>query len=293
MRKSSMKFLILVTGMFLLAGCAGTRAFHEVARAGDTVAVAAGWKHHFGRDNITVTITPSSGPSIVYLPNDPAVKAVTNLYPDPLSSLIVSPQAKLDMTPWAQYYGGLVQGSITYGDNDWWQTAVFVNLPVFLSVGLARIEITNPQGEYTYSDVEIVSGTGRPNTFSYTQGTINTDQLASMERVGNYVIQFSGSTIPYAIQMDLMHDPDVDHGGAGRAHVVNTRGDMKNAVWRDDGSNLRIILSPAKDAVLSRISDFKVYVTGGITGLQLLNLKATDIDGNPVTGISGNVSWND
>ena len=113
-------------------------------------------------------------------------------------------------------------------------------------MGITDITISNSQAESTFSDVEIVAGIGRPNTFAYTQADLNVNQLASMERIGNYVIQFSGSTIPYALQMDLTHAPDIDQGGAGRAHVVNTRGDFKNAVWSDDGTNLRIILNPAR-----------------------------------------------
>ena len=111
-----------------------------------------------------------------------------------------------------------------------------------------------------------------------------------MERVRNDVIIFSGSTVPYAIQLDLTHDPDLDNGGAGRAHVANTRGDLKNAVWSDDGVNLRIILNPAKGTTLTRIKDFKVYVTGGITGLQLVNLKAVDINGNDIPGVTATIT---
>jgi hypothetical protein len=293
------KLLYLMLIIFLanvLSGCIGAKTFNYYARAGDTVALAAGWRHNYGRDNITVTITPSSGAPIVYMPNDPAVRAVVNMYPDPLSGLIVSPLVGMDMTPGAQTYADLVGGIYTNYDQDWWQTAVFVDLPGSLPQGTARIDITNPQGESTFSNVNIVPGTGQPIHFSYRVGNssdiLNDNQLHSMERIGNYVIQFSGSTIPYALQLDLTHVPDVNNGGAGIAHVVNTRGDLKNAAWSDDGTNLRIILNPAKGQALAQFSDFKVYVTGGISGLQLLNLKAVDINGNPVTGVTANITWN-
>jgi len=289
--KSHYLFLIIFLAN-VLNGCIGTKTFNESARAGDTVALAAGWRHHYGRDNITVTITPSSGVPIVYMPNDPAVRAVVNMYPDPLSSLIVSPLVEMDMTSGAQTYADLVSSIYTDYDQDWWQTAVFVDLPSALPQGTARIDITNPQGESTYSDVNIVPGTGQPSTFSYIQSKLNANQLLSMQRIGNYVIQFSGSTIPYALQLNLTHAPDINNGGAGKAHVVNTRGDLKNAAWSDNGTNLSIILNPAKSQALTRFSDFKVYVTGGITGLQLLNLKAVDINGNPVTGVTANITWN-
>jgi len=214
------------------------------------------------------------------------------MYPDPLSSLMVSPLVDMDMTSGARTYANLLSEIYTGFDQDWWQTAVFIDLPETLPPGTTRIDITNPQGESTYSNVNIVSGTGQRGTFSYTQGMLNDNQLLSMQRIGNYTIQFSGSTIPYALQLDLTHAPDVNSGGAGKAHVVNTRGDLKNAAWSDTGTILRIILSPAKGQALTRFSDFKVYVTGGITGLQLLSLKAVDINGSPVTGVTANITWN-
>lgn len=288
----SLNFVLIIL-LAALGGCVGAQTFHETARAGDTVAVAAGWKHYFTRDNITVTITPSSGSPIVYLPNDPAVRAAVNLYPDPLSSLLVSAETKQDLTPSAQTYASLVSGNFTQGDKDWWQTTVFVDLPSSLPTGGATISITNPQGESVSSDVGIVAGVGQPTTFEATTGALNVYQLASMERVGHYTIRFSGTTIPYAIQIDLLHGPDVDHGGTGRAYVVNPRGDIKNTAWKDDGSNLRVILTPVTGAALGTIKDYKFYVAGGITGLQLVNVKAIDVNGNPVTGVTAAVSFGD
>lgn len=283
-------FVILVAS---LGGCAGAQTFHESARAGDTVAVAAGWKHYFTRDNITVTITPSTGSPIVYLPNHPSVRATVNLYPDPLSSLLVSAETKQDLTPSAQTYASLVSGNFTQGDKDWWQTTVFIDLPASLPAGSATIRITNPQGETASSDVGIVAGVGQPTTFEATTGALNVYQLASMERVEHYTIHFSGATIPYAIQLDLSHNPDVDHGGSGRVYVVNPRGDIKNAAWKDDGSNTRVILTPATGALLDTIKDYKFYVAGGITNLQIVNVKALDINGNPITGVTAAISLGD
>ena len=291
MRIKSLNFIFVVLLLPALGGCVGVQTFHETARAGDTVALAVGWKHYFARDNITVTITPSSGSTTVYLPNDPAVRAVINLYPDPLSSLVVSAETKQDLTPSAQTYASLVSSIFTKGDKDWWETTVFVDLPDSLPGGSTIVNITNPQGESVSSEVVILDGIGYPTTFETTFGPTNSYQLASMERVGHYVVQFSGSTIPYAIQLDMTHNPDVDHGGAGRAYAVNPRGDIKNVAWRDDGSNMRVILNPAKGLVLNKIIDFKFYVTGGITGLQLIKLKAVDINGNAVAGVTASIAW--
>ena len=49
------KLLLALLTAVLLIGCAGTKTFHEYARAGDTIIVAAGYKKDFQRDNITVT----------------------------------------------------------------------------------------------------------------------------------------------------------------------------------------------------------------------------------------------
>lgn len=289
-RQATNVFLFIVTIGFL-SGCMGARTFHEYARAGDTVAVAAGWKQKFSRDSITVTITPSSGVPVVYAPNNPAVRAVVNMYPDPVSSLVVSTESGQDLTPYAQTYGSMVTGNLTKGEKDWWQTTVFINLPSTLPLGTATIDISNPSGETVSSTVDIVAGTGSPNSFYTSLGPLNVNQLASMERVAHYTISFAGNSIPYAIQLDLSHSPDVDRGGTGRAYVINPRGDLKNVTWSDTGTSLRAIIMPAKGQALSTIKDYKFYVAGGITGLQVVNVKAFDINGNPVAGVTASIAY--
>jgi hypothetical protein len=293
MLKPHAKILIVVICLFMLGACAGGRTFHEMARAGDTVVVAAGRMKDFSKDNITVTITPSSGNPIIYQPNNPAVRAVVNLYPDPVSSLIVSMETQQDITPYALTYGDTLLSTIPYREKDWWTTSVFVDLPAILPAGETSIEISNPAGEYAYSLVEIVSGTGTPNTFYSSWGSLNANQLATMKRVPHFVVGFNGSTIPFAVQVDLSHGPDVDHGGTGRAYVINPRGDLKNVTWNDDGSNMRVILTPARGSALGNIKDFKYYVAGGVAGLQVMNVKAVDINGAPVTGVSASITLNE
>ena len=283
------KFLIIIFCLFLLGGCAGAKTFHQLARAGDTVAVAAGRMKDFTRDKITVTITPSSGSPIIYPPNDPAVRAVVNLYPDPVSSLLVSMETQQDLTPYARQYAGVVINTTPYAEKDWWTTSVFLDLPANLPVGTTSIEISNPTGEYIDSEVEIVSGTGTPNTFSSTWGDLSPNQLASMERVSHFTVGFDGSTVPFAIQADLSHSPDVDHGGTGRAYVINPRGDLKNVTWSDTGTSLRVIIAPDRAQALSNIHDYKFYVAGGITNLAVQSIKAVDINGNAVSGVTATI----
>jgi hypothetical protein len=289
MRKQTMNIFLSILAVVALSGCIGTTTFHDTARAGDTVALAAGWKHYYSRDNITVTITPSSGSKIVLLPNDLAVRAVVNLYPDPVSSVIVSPGSGQDLTPSAQNYASAVNNWFTFGDKDWWETTVYLDLPGTLPTGTTAININNPQGESFDTSVAVVAGTGHPIQFQTTIGALNVSQLAALERVGHYTVSFSGSTTPFAIQLSLSHNPDMDNGGVGRAYVVNPRGDLKNVVWRDDGTTTRVILTPTKGQPLASIKDFKFYVAGGVTALQLTSIKAVNINGSPVMGVTANI----
>lgn len=290
MLKPHTRFLIITFCISLLGACAGARTFHDLARAGDTVAVAAGRMKNFSRNNITVTITPASGSPIVYAPNDPAIRAVINLYPDPVSSLSVSMETGQDLTPSATTYGSFMLNYIPQREKDWWQTSVFIDLPASLPVGTASIEISDTSGGYAYSELEIVAGAGRPNPFyASVNGPLSRNQLATMERVPHFTVDFNGSAIPFAIQIDLSHGPDVDHGGSGRAHVVNPRGDLKNVTWSDTGTSMRVVILPAKAQALSNIHDYKFYVAGGVTNLTVLNIKAVDINGNAVSGVTATI----
>lgn len=288
-RRAANAFLFILMAGFL-GGCVGAKTFHEVARAGDTVAVAAGWKKKFSRDNIAVTITPSSGSPVVYGPGNPAVRAVINLYPDPVSSIVVSTETGQDLTPYAQTFGSLIGSTYSNGDKDWWQTTVFIDLPAALPVGPAIIDISGSGGESASSSVDIVSGSGMPNSFLTDVGPLNQNQIESLERVNHYTISFTGSTVPFAIQVDFSHSPDVDHGGSGRAYVINPRGDIKNVTWSDTGASMRVILAPANGKVLSAMTDYKFYVAGGISNLSVVSVKAVDINGNPVAGVTGSIN---
>jgi len=289
------KTLIGLLAILVSMGCAGTRTFHQLARAGDTVVVAGGWKHHFTKDNITVEIQPAdSGPSIFYPPNDPHVPVITNFYPDPLSSLIMSRQTGQSLTPYALTYADSVNTYFTDGDNDWWQTAVFVDLPDSLPEGLTTLIVTDPEGETATSTVNIVAGTGQPHSFrAEVLGAMSDDQLASLSRVDHYTVSFETTTdVPEAIQIDLCHDPDVDHSGVGRAYVVNPIGYLKNAHWANQpsGTAVRVILLPTRSGEITQMLDYKFYVAGGVTNLGVSSIQAFDADGYPVSGVTAKIN---
>jgi len=118
------------------------------------------------------------------------------------------------------------------------------------------------------------------------------EQVDLAERAPHYTVSFANNQgaaeVPYAIQIDLIHDPDQSIGGIGEPYVVAARGgDMKSASWHGDGSNLRVILMPT-GAPITDFVNFKFYVAGGIQNLQegLGGVKAYDSTGNELTGVS-------
>jgi hypothetical protein len=285
------KTLLLV---LVLTGCAGEKTFHEYARAGDTVAVAAGYQHYFTRDNITVTLTPDGGSPVVIPANDPALRGSINMYPDPLASMMVSRETAQDLTIFAQTYAQTTSAVFTGRNKDWWQTVVFIDLPTTIPTGMLTVEITNPEGEYAWSTLEVIPGTGSPNTFTaYGSTELLTNHIKAMERVPHYEISFSRATdgsLPYAIEASFTHDADVDNGGVGRAHVVNPRAEFKALMWNDDGINTRVIMIATRGIPIDHEKDFNFYVAGGITNLSLVTVKAYDIDGNELTGVTATIT---
>ena len=289
--------LLSLLSLLVISGCAGLQPFNHTARAGDTIAIAAGWKHQFSRDQLTVTFTPSIGSDIVYLPGDDAVRASINFYPDPTSYMAVGYEETMKGTyNNGRNYGGAVSSGFTNSDPDWWQTTVFVDLPSTLPVGQTYVQLTSSGsfGESWGVPVEIVGGIGSPHTLpAEINGSISNIQLRTLERSPNYEIQFSGAITPHAIQVNLTHDPDeYDANGYAtkNAYVVNPRGDVKSVNWKDDGQNMRVLLSFTHESPMhTDISRFKFYVAGGTTGLQIQSVDAFDINGDPVTGVIANV----
>ena len=274
-------------------GCSGNRTFHEYVRAGDTVVVAAGWKQSFRRDNLTVTITPEAGAPVIYQPGNPSVRAVVNLYADPLSSMVVSRETGIDQTPYANTYA-MTTGSNTGGDKDWWQTVVFVDLPDSLPRGMATIRVASSQGEFATSTFDVVDGAGHANSFSANlTGPLNSYMRDSLLRVNHYTVEFDGQVLPYSIQIEFDHDADRANGGVGSAFVVNPLGYIKNAAWSDNGFITRVLLTPASTASITSFSDFKFYVAGDVTNLSTANLQAFDVDGNPVAGVTSTLKYYD
>lgn len=281
-------YLVLAAFLVTLSGCSSVQSFPERVRAGETVAIAAGWKHYFSRGNIAVTITPEAGVPLILRPED--IRASINLYPDPLSSLVLSQGTGSDVSLFSKSYGDVINGGFTGGDRDWWQTTVFVNIPPSTPVGNAVLTISNPEGESVSVTVNVVGSGGMPALFDAALlGPMNDIHLTTLERVDHYVVSFDGSVVPYAVQLDLSYS---NLSG----YVINPKGDIKNISWADNAGRYRVILSPANQRGFRVLSDLKFYVavTSGTRGLASVttvpdSLLAFDRNGNPVTGISANV----
>lgn len=284
---------LLLLPLGILTGCYSLESFPPTARAGDTVAFGAGWKK-FNRESLTVTITDANSNVFTYLPNDPAVRAVINLYPDPLSYLVVGTRTGLNDRSGATY-GSLINSNFTGNDPDWWQTSIYLDLPISLAVGQADVTFESTNGEtYGPQPVQIIAGTGSPTLFKVhsLESGLDPTQLQSMEREPSYTVQFSGgSPLPVAIQVELTHSPDSSVGGTGKAFAVNPRGEMKNLTWTDNGTTMRVLLLTAKgNGTPGNWKYYKFYVTGGVTGVQVQNVKAYDSAGNPVSGVTAMVN---
>jgi len=308
----------IIAAAVMLAGCVGGRTFHDYARAGDTIAVATGWKHHFQRSNIEVTITDNASTVTTYSPGSTAVRGSINFYPDPVSGLVLSDRLNTNASPFAKTYAGLVNSETTNDDRDWWETVVFVDLPDPMALGDATITITDlgsSASETSQSIVTIVpddmgQGTGgTSNIFHSTLGAyafdMQNEHFQSLERTPHYVVTFSGATVPDAIQVELTHAADAAHNGTGIPYVVNPIGTVKNLSWAPtgtSGTDLRVIMTPATDGEIKTMNDFKFYVAGGINGVAVvdqdtinpgLDVNAYDSGGFPVTGVTANVEFID
>lgn len=293
---------LLITAALGIFGCAGTAPLNTAYRAGDTIAVGAGWKQHFDRSSLTVTITGADNSITTYAPGDARVRAIINLYPDPLSWLVVGTRTGSNAN-YGSTYGSTINSLFTNNDPDWWQTTLYLDLPTTLPVGTANVSISSSNGEsYGPIPVNIIAGQGSPSTFSAGSiGAMSPTQLQSMEREPSFTVKFSGgSTVPAVLQVDLTHNPSSAAGGTGTPSVVNPRGEMKNITWTDNGTNMRVLVLSAGDGSTKdpyfpsayQWKYFKFYVSGGITGLAVVpnSIKAYDINGVPVTGVTATVN---
>lgn len=264
-RKNLFRALALLAVVLLMAGCAGMTTGPEAVRAGDTVALYAGWKHHFDPSNLTITFTGSDGSTTTYQPGNSHIRAVIDKYPDPLSYLAVDTHTGLGGSEYyyGSTYGSLINSQLTGDDPDWWETLIYVDTPTTLPVGTAEVQVTAADGEtYGPVPVNIIAGTGSPATFgAQGLGALNSDQLASLSRMPHYTINFSGgSSVPAALDVVLTHDPDQTAGGPpSKAYAVNPVGETKTWHGRTTAPRCRFyccprVMEPGRTLVSRRLT---------------------------------------
>jgi len=234
-----------------------------------------------------------------YNAGDPAIRAAVNFYPDPVSWLAVGSVIRDDGgTKYgeAASYSDVIEQYHTGGDPDWWQTTVFLDLPPGLTPGIAQVTLTSQSGS-TYGPVPVsIIDAGIGQAFEFNTDPLgaggafplSVSHLEALERSTHFTIAFSGTTIPAAIQLELQHDADSLHGGAGRTFVANPAGNRKTINWKDNGQFLRVIMLGAgtteltpgvTESTLDRWEALKLYVTGGIQNLQITSVKGFDAQG--------------
>lgn len=266
-----------------IAGCAALPPFPSAARPGDTITVAVGWNATLSRGTTTVTISPADGSTILYPPGDPRVRAVLRLYPDPVSRLVVGTETRQALGTDADSVGRSLLETGTAQDRDWFLTVVILDLPPSLPPGLTAIALASGDTPLQNQPalVEILPQAGAPMAFALPgiPGGDPSALLGAFERADHWTVTFSGAVVPQAIQLELTHTPQV-----GTPWVINPRGDLKNGIWSDDGGTLRIALTPTS-LPLGALSDFKIYIAGGVADLQVNSVKAYDRRGARLPGI--------
>ncbi len=275
--------------LFILSGCAGTHSIPNRVLAGETVQIGAGYKHDFRRDNVTVRFIPEVGPDIVYNPGDPAIRSILNLYPDPLSSIVISQQTGSDIASGSRTYGDMINNIYTEKDNDWWQSTVFMDVPASLPIGITTVEIINPAGDIATSQIEIIGNGGVPDDYKADFGIVlNRTYFSTLERVDHFIVTINSATVPSAIELELAATDFV-------GYVIQGRGEAVSLNWSETGGLYKVIMTPTVNASVSKVQDFKFYmaITSGLAATADLSIisavKAFDENGDSISGVTASI----
>lgn len=284
----------IIAVLLLLQACTGYNAYSKVARAGDTVSLAVGSAVGMTKDpsNTTAVYVRDAGGTYPL-----TIRSVFNLYPDKKS--------RLNLTTTAD-------SIVNSADHEAWQTVMLIDIPANIPVGTGSIVITSaavyPPINSHINDVpialEIVSGTGSPDAFTYefAQGSSMDGELAQLEALPHALVtppvnnQFYG-----AIEMKILLDMSAATIDDTKVRVFvddmnSTTLSNKNVVWKvsSTGELLVMIISPsgylqARESRLSIVSNPKVKFNS-IPIISEVNFY--DIDGNLIAGAPGLAEYN-
>jgi len=251
---------------------AAPAAVAMTARAGDTVAISLGPQEALSRRDLTVTITPATGGTLTYDASDPILRAVVTLFPDPVSRVAVEA---------ARRPAGDGDGPAAATDGS--QTVVYLALPDTLPIGVATVRITGPEGR-TFAPVAVDVLPAAAPTGQGSRGGGAVEALAAFERTEHHTISFAGPSAFHSAQVALAYE-----AGAERPVVVNPRPAVKNVAWFDDGSVLRVLLTPTDGRTPVTVDDFTFYVAGTVGELRVIGVSAYDVSGARIGAVEVHV----
>lgn len=279
----------LLLGMLaMLAGlpaCTGVNTFPMTARAGDTVSVMVGGSEKARKETINASLTDANG-QIWNLKSMGLVRSVFNLRMDGRASgLHYSPYVDLNIS-WLM-------------GHEPQQTVMVCDIPSGTAPGPAALTISlnttdNSSGvadPFTVK-LEIVSGTGKSDTFSRQDGSANGSpaDLSKLEPAPHAKIAFgSGASTIGAASLVIDFDETVLNPGDINIYVpesTTTFGNTQRMVyWRQDGLRLYVdVVAP--QGISGRYLQVYVMHPRGLSGspnFSLVSANVYDVNGNAMT----------
>jgi hypothetical protein len=281
-KQTKLVVLFLLLSAIGAVGCTSSQTFTPAVRSGDTVQVTIGYRPGASRESTAVVIQDAAGTITRYEPGDSHIRTIVNLYPDPASVLLVGHETGQDLGANAVNLGDYAN-FLTSNDMDWFMTTVYFDLPDPMAIGtaLVSVETHGVSDNAAQIPLEIIGNGGAPYGFGVKEWDPGVgERLDSLQRAEHYTARLVGLGAAYvaAMQVTFTHNPDV-----GVAYVANGRGDRRSVEWSDDGTRLKVMVSQAGQNTLIP-KDFKLVIAGGITGLEVAEVRLYDALGQPVTG---------